>query len=81
MKDFMSTTDDDIRDQTLNTNATHPNQAFNEIEALMSIDECHDELEEAHYHHVINDFVELIVLYGQDKVMHDLKLAIGWKKT
>ena len=37
--------------------------------------------EEAHYYHVINDFVELIVLYGQDKVMHDLKLAIGWKKT
>ena len=50
-------------------------------EDLMSIDECHDELEEAHYYHVIDDFVELIVLYGQDKVMHDLKLAIGWKKT
>ena len=38
-------------------------------------------LEEAHYFHTINDLVELIVLYGQDKVMHDLKLAIGWKNT
>ena len=38
-------------------------------------------LEEAHYFYTINDLVELIVLYGQDKVMHDLKLAIGWKKT
>lgn len=38
-------------------------------------------LEEAHYFHTINALVELIVLYGQDKVMHDLKLAIGWKKT
>ena len=57
MKDFMSTSEEEIRDQTLNMN------------------------EEAHYVHTINDFVELIVLYGQDKVMHDLKLAIGWKKT
>lgn len=57
MRDFMSTNEEEIRDQTLNMN------------------------EEAHYFHTINDFVELIVLYGQDKVMHDLKLAIGWKKT
>ena len=78
MKDFMSNQQNEIRDQTLKseallkTNATHPNQAFNEFDAQM---------EEMHYFHTINDLVELIVLYGQDKVMHDLKLAIGWKKT
>lgn len=37
--------------------------------------------EEAHYVHTINAFVELIVIYGHDKVMNDLKTAIGWKKT
>lgn len=37
--------------------------------------------EEAHYVHTINAFVELIVVYGHDKVMDDLKTAIGWTKT
>lgn len=63
----------------MKTNATHPNQAFNELDALMSIDDHQDNLEEAHYIHTINAFVELIVLYGWDKVTSDLRTAMGEK--
>lgn len=35
--------------------------------------------EEAHYVHTINAFVELIVLYGYDKVIGDLRTAMGNK--
>jgi hypothetical protein len=35
--------------------------------------------EEAHYVHTINDFVELIVVYGYDKVIGDLRAAMGNK--
>lgn len=35
--------------------------------------------EEAHYVHTINAFVELIVLYGWDKVIGDLRTAMGEK--
>ena len=37
--------------------------------------------EEAHYHHTINALVELMIVYGSDKVLNDLKTAIGWKKA
>ena len=56
MKDFMSTNDEEIRDETLM-------------------------MEEAHYHHTINALVELMIVYGSDKVLNDLKTAIGWKKA
>lgn len=36
--------------------------------------------EEAHYHHTMNDFVELIVVYGWEKVIGDLRQAMGEKK-
>jgi hypothetical protein len=36
--------------------------------------------EEAHYVHTMNAFVELIVLYGWDKVTSDLRAAMGEKK-
>ena len=39
-----------------------------------------DDLEEAHYVHTINAFVELIVLYGWDKVIGDLRTAMGEKQ-
>ena len=38
-------------------------------------------MEEAHYVHTINAFVELMIVYGSDKVLNDLKTAIGWKKA
>jgi hypothetical protein len=63
----------------MKTNATHPNQAFNELDALMSIDEHQEALEEAHYVHTINAFVELIVVYGYDKVIGDLRTAMAEK--
>jgi hypothetical protein len=56
MKDFMSTNDEEIRDETLMMN------------------------EEAHYVHTINAFVELIVLYGWDKVQKDLRNAVFKKE-
>jgi hypothetical protein len=36
--------------------------------------------EEAHYVHTMNAFVELIVLYGWDKVIGDLRTAMGEKQ-
>lgn len=36
--------------------------------------------EEAHYIYTMNAFVELIVLYGWDKVTSDLRAAMGEKK-
>lgn len=36
-------------------------------------------MEEAHYIHTINAFVELIVVYGYDKVIGDLRIAMGNK--
>ena len=38
-----------------------------------------DALEEAHYVHTINAFVELIVVYGYDKVIGDLRTAMATK--
>lgn len=35
--------------------------------------------EEAHYIHTINAFVELIVVYGYDKVIGDLRTAMATK--
>jgi len=83
MKDSMSTNSEKVRESTLNSNATRPNQAFDEydlkIEDLMSIDEHQEALEEAHYIHTINAFVELIVVYGYDKVIGDFRTAMGNK--
>ena len=48
-------------------------------EDVMSIDEHQEALEEAHYVHTMNAFVELIVVYGYDKVIGDLRSAMGNK--
>jgi hypothetical protein len=37
-------------------------------------------MEEMHYVNTVNAFVELIVVYGWDKVMSDLRAAMGEKK-
>ena len=70
MKDFKHIDDEKVRESSLITNATHPSQAFNEYDAMM---------EEAHYHNTMNAFVELIVVYGYDKVIGDLRTAMGNK--
>jgi hypothetical protein len=62
MKDFMSKTEEEVREQTL----------MSEDAQLM--------MEEAHYVHTMNAFVELIVLYGWDKVTSDLRSAMGAKE-
>jgi len=49
------------------------------IDELMGIDEHQENLEEAHYFHTMNAFVELIVVYGYDKVIGDLRTAMGNK--
>ena len=48
-------------------------------EDVMSIDEHQEALEEAHYVHTMNAFVELIVVYGYDKVIGDLRTAMAEK--
>ena len=73
MKDFMSTNEEEIRDQTLKSYSTRPHQAFDEHEQTLM-------QEEAHYVHTINAFVELIVLYGWDTVVGDLRKAMGDKE-
>jgi hypothetical protein len=71
MKDSMSTNDEEIRDETLNVK-TYP---------LSMIEEDDREaMEEAHYVHTINAFVELIVLYGWDTVQKDLRNAVFKKE-
>jgi hypothetical protein len=55
MKDFMSKTEEEVRELSLMQ-------------------------EEAHYVHTMNAFVELIVLYGWDKVTSDLRAAMGEKQ-
>ena len=37
-------------------------------------------MEEFHYVHTMNAFVELIVIYGWDKVIGDLRTAMGEKQ-
>jgi hypothetical protein len=64
----MSETEKKVRGSTLN------------VDDLMSIDEHHEILEEAHYIHTINAFVELIVVYGYDKVIGDLRIAMSQKE-
>jgi len=39
-----------------------------------------DDLEEAHYVHTVNAFVELIIVYGYDKVIGDLRIAMSQKE-
>ena len=48
-------------------------------EDTMSFDELQKDLEEAHYFHTMNAFVELIIVYGYDKVIGDLRTAMGNK--
>ena len=48
-------------------------------ETGLSKDELLSLNEEAHYVHTMNAFVELIVVYGWDKVMSDLRTAMGNK--
>lgn len=64
----MSETEKEVRELSLN------------VDALMSIDEHQEALEEAHYIHTINAFVELIVVYGYDKVIGDLRIAMSQKE-
>jgi hypothetical protein len=73
MKDFMSKLEEEIRAQTLKSNATRPHQAFNEHDEQLMMQE------EAHYVHTMNAFVELIVVYGYDKVIGDLRTAMAEK--
>lgn len=39
-----------------------------------------DDLEEAHYVHTVNAFVELIVLYGWGTVISDLRAVMAQKE-
>ena len=46
---------------------------------LIVDDDLDTMMHEAHYAHTINDFVELIVVYGYEKVIGDLRTAMGNK--
>ena len=48
-------------------------------ETGLSKDELLSLKEEGHYVHTMNAFVELIVVHGWDKVMSDLRAAMGNK--
>ena len=51
-----------------------------DIEYDVFVSPLSEDQEEAHYVHTINAFVELIVLYGWDKVTSDLRAAMGAKQ-
>lgn len=46
---------------------------------LIVDDDLDTMMHEAHYVHTIDDFVELIVVYGYEKVIGDLRTAMGNK--
>lgn len=48
--------------------------------SLIVDDDFEKLMEERHYVHTIHDFVELIVVYGWDKVTSDLRTAMGEKQ-
>jgi hypothetical protein len=73
MKDFMSTNEEEVRGSTLNVK-TYPLSTILE-------EDLDTMMQEAHYAHTINDVVELMIEYGQLKVLMDITTAIGWKKT
>jgi hypothetical protein len=49
------------------------------LSSIIEEDLTSNDLEEAHYVHTMNAFVELIVVYGYDKVIGDLRAAMGNK--
>lgn len=49
------------------------------FELLIEDKTSDEDMEEMHYVHTMNDFVELIVVYGYDKVIGDLRIAMGNK--
>jgi hypothetical protein len=59
-----------------NKYSTNPNTAFDQHDEQMDV----LMQEEAHYVHTMNAFVELIVVYGWDKVTSDLRSAMGEKQ-
>jgi len=75
MKDSMSTNDEEIRGSTLKSETGFTVDELMDDDGNLLLD-----LEEAHYVHTINAFVELIVLYGWDKVTSDLRAAMGEKQ-
>ena len=70
--DILSKHEEEVRGSTLNVK-TYPLSMIEE-------DDLDTMMEEAHYVHTMNAFVELIVLYGWDKVTTDLRAAMGEKK-
>lgn len=70
--DILSKHEEEVREQTLNVK-TYPLSMIEE-------DDLDTMMHEAHYVHTMNAFVELIVLYGWDKVTTDLRAAMGEKK-
>ena len=49
------------------------------IDMMEQEDELGVLMEEMHYHNTMNAFVELIIVYGYDKVIGDLRTAMGNK--
>jgi len=49
------------------------------LSSIIEDDLTSNDLEEAHYFHTMNAFVELIVVYGYDKVIGDLRAAMAEK--
>ena len=72
MKDSNVEKDQEIRDQTLNVKS-YP------LSTILEEDDI-EAMEEAHYVHTMNAFVELIVVYGYDKVIGDLRTAMAQKE-
>lgn len=72
MKDSKHKEDQEIRDETLKLK-TYP------LSTILEEDDI-EAMEEAHYVYTMNAFVELIVVYGYDKVIGDLRTAMAQKE-
>ena len=78
MKDSNHNEDQQIRDETL-MNKVPTNVQTYPLSMILEEDD-REAMEEAHYVHTMNAFVELIVVYGYDKVIGDLRTAMGNKQ-
>ena len=77
MKDCKHTDDEKVRELSLKTNEIDA-KSWDSMEKV-PYDELLTIQAEWHYHNTVNAFVELIVVYGYDKVIGDLRQAMGEK--
>ena len=79
MKDSKHKKDQEVRDETLKDEVPTNVKSY-PLSMILEEEDDREAMEEAHYVHTMNAFVELIVVYGYDKVIGDLRIAMTQKE-